>query len=846
MLRLTLKNLWAHKVRLALTGVAVVLGVAFMTGTMVLTDTMGHTFDDMLATTNAGTDVVIQQPETVDAEMGDVRERVPAETLDVIRGVDGVETAAGSIQGFAQLVKADGTVGSLDGLGATIGTNWVDDEQLNPLSLASGRAPTAAGEVVLDRNTVEAEGWTLGDEITVMAKGQPERLTLVGTASFGDVGGLPGSSLVAVSDAEAQRMFAEPGAYDLVAVDAADGVDDAELASSIDRALGTGRFDVQTGEADTATKQDQLRSDLSFFNTFLMAFAYVSLFVGTFIIYNTFSILVAQRSKDMAMLRAIGAGRRQLLRSLLAESAVVGLIASVVGLGVGVLMSFALKALLASVGLEIPSGPAVITTGTIVTAFVVGVTVTVVSALAPAVRASRVRPIAALRDVAVDHSAVSRTRTALGLVLGGAGTALFAAAIAGSPDDAPPLAGLGAVAIFIGVFVLGPVIGRPLVRLMGWPVARTTGVTGSLARENATRSPKRTAATASALMVGVALVGFITILAASTKASIDRSVDRSFRADYVIESGAWGEGGFTPALAGDVAAAPGVESVTGLRNTTVEAFDGSTDLQATDMSAIDGLYDLGVTAGSLADVGEGEVAVTTSTAEAHRLTVGDTVSVSFPRTGDVALTVAAIYETRIDSDYLVDLSTFEANVTDQFDTRIFVGTADGVDAATTRAAIEQVLDAFPNAELQDQAQFKEGITSEIDRMLNLIYGLLALAVVIALLGIANTLALSIHERRREIGLLRAVGTTRGQIRRMVRWEAMLIALLGTALGIGLAVGGAWGMITAVAEQDITTFVVPGTQLAVIVAMAGAAGVLAAVGPARRAARLDVLDAISSS
>jgi putative ABC transport system permease protein len=574
-----------------------------------------------------------------------------------------------------------------------------------------------------------------------------------------------------------------------------------------------------------------------------MDFAYVSLFVGTFIIYNTFSILVAQRTRDMAMLRAIGAGRRQLLRSLVAESVAVGVAASAVGLGVGVVLSSALKALLASVGLEIPSGATVVATGTITTAFVVGVTVTVVSALAPAVRASRVRPVAAMRDVAIEQTAVSTTRTVAGLVLGGVAVASFAAALAGEATSAGPVLGLGMASAFLAVFVLGPVIARPIVRLIGWPVART-GVAGSLARENATRSPKRTTATASALMVGVALVGFITILAASTKVSVEQGVDASFRSDFTIESGAWGEGGLAPSLATEVARVPGVEAVAGLRHAPVSAFEGSTTVGATDTAVIDGLWDLDVVAGSMDDVGEGAVAVRTSTAEAHGIVVGDTVEVTFARTGDVPLEVAAIYaDDLVEDDYLVDLPTFEANVTDQFDARVFVGTVDGTDPADARAALEEVTAAYPNAELQDQTEFKAGITSQIDRMLNLIYGLLALAVVIALLGIANTLALSIHERRREIGLLRAVGMTRAQVRRTVRWEAVFIALLGTVLGTGLAVGGAWGIITALLDQDVTAFVVPGTQLAVVAGMAGLAGVLAAVGPARRAARLDVLDAI---
>jgi putative ABC transport system permease protein len=817
-----------------------------MAGTMVLTDTMGKTFDNMFATGNAGTDVIVQQPETVDAEWGDARERVPASALATIGSVEGVESVAGNIQGFAQLVKADGTVGSLDGLGVTVGANWIADPTLNPFTLAEGEAPVRDDEVVLDRKTVEDNDWSLGDQVTVIAKGAPETFTLVGSATFGEISGMPGSTLVAVNDATAQRLFAEPGFYDLVVASAADGVDHAELTARVDAALGSGTYDVVTGEENTKTQQDQFRDDLSFFNTFLMSFAFVALFVGTFIIYNTFSILAAQRSRDMAMLRAIGAGRRQLLRSMLVEAVAIGVIAGAIGLVAGVGMSFLLKGLLASVGLEIPSGATVVTTGTIVTSFLVGVSVTVVSALAPAVKASRVKPIAALRDVSIDRSAVSVKRTVIGLLVTGLGVTSFAAGIVGDGAGAMQLLGLGALTTIMGVFVLGPVIARPVIKLIGWPVARTTGVTGELARENATRSPKRTAATASALMVGVALVGFITILAASTKASVADSVDYSFRADYVVDSGAYGQGGFTPGLADQLRALPEVEAVAPTRLAAVEIADGSTMVQATDTATIDQLYDLDIVAGSIADVGTNEVAVKAPVAESHGWTVGSTVPITFGRTGTVPMTVAAIYDGVSDADYTVDLDTYEANVTDQYDAKLFVGTLDSIDADSSKAALDSVLGAYPNAELQDQAQFKQSITSDIDRMLNLIYGLLFLAVVIALIGIANTLALSIHERRREIGLLRAVGMTRGQVRRAVRWEAVLIALLGTALGALLAIGGAWGIVRALADENITTFAIPTVQLVIITLLAGGAGVVAAVGPARRAAKLDVLDAIGAS
>jgi putative ABC transport system permease protein len=845
---LTIRGLWAHKLRFLLTGIAVMLGVAFMAGTMVLTDTMGRSFDALFASANADVDVVVQQPETIESELGDGRERVPAATLATIQGLDGVRAAAGSLQGFAQLVKADGSVSSLDGLGMTIGANWIPEE-LSPFDLATGRAPEAADEAILDQGTAEREGWLPGDAFEVVTQEGNRRLTLVGTATMGDLEGIPGSSLIALADGPAQELFGQPGHYDAVVVAAEEGVDAAALADEVDAALGAGTFDVLTAAADTAEQQSQFEEDLSFFNQFLLAFAYVSLFVGTFIIYNTFSIVVAQRKRDMAMLRAIGAGRRQLLLSVLVESVAVGVVASAVGLAVVLVMSMGLRELLSATGLEIPSGDLVVSTGTVVTAFVVGLTVTVLSAVAPAVRASRIAPIAALREVDRDDSGTSIARALIGLLLAGGGVAAFAAGLVAEGTQALQLVGVGAVGTIVGVFVLGPVIARPAVAALGWPLPLLSGMAGRLARENATRNPKRTSATASALMIGVALVGFITILAASTKASVEASVDRSMRADYVIDSGAWGEGGFSPDLAAGLTGLTELDAISPLRSAPIEVDGRSTTVDAVDTGVIDRLFDLEVVHGAMADVGPGSVAIDAGKAAEHGVGVGDEIDVLFG-TGTATLAVAAIFDEPIGAvggaPYVVDLATFEANVTDQFDRQVFVTAADGVPVAASTRALEAAIADLPNAELQNQAQFKESITSEIDQMLNLIYGLLALAVVIALIGIANTLALSVHERTRELGLLRAVGMGRRQLRTSIRWESVLIALLGTALGAVLAIGGAWGSVRALGTEGVTTFTVPPGQMLTIVGLAAVAGVVAALGPARRAARLDVLAAIATS
>jgi putative ABC transport system permease protein len=847
-LALTLKGLWAHKLRFLLTGLAVILGVSFMSGSMILTDTMAATFDELLAENNEGVDAVVQRPAAIEGMGDDVRERLDESMMGVVDDVDGVSAAFGSVQGFAQLVRADGDVAQ-NVMGATIGTNWIDDARLNPLDLAAGAAPRAPGEAVVDRATVEAQGWSIGDRFTVLGKTGAEDLRLVGVATFGEIDGIPGSTMIATDLPTAQTMFGEPGSFDTILVARDGSLSADELALGLRSAFAGDDVEVLTGAADTAAKQHDLRENLKFFNTFLLSFAYIALFVGVFIIYNTFSIVVAQRTRDLAMIRAIGASRAQVIRSVLIEALAVAAVSVATGLVAGVGMSFALRALIARVGLSIPNGPIVITSSTVVTSAIVGALVTLASALAPALRAGRVAPIAALREVTLDRSHLSIKRAVAGIVVIALGVLVSAAGVKGSGSSALSQLGLGAVATLVGLFVLGPVVARPILRVLGAPARTVSGTVGHLAVENARRNPKRTAATAAALMIGVGLVGFITIIASSATVAVERQVDQSFRADYVIESGQWGEGGLSPDLAAELRTLPRVAAISPVRVAPVLVDGRKTQVAGVDASSLEAVYDLEPVAGHVADLDAGRVAVESGTAADNGLDVGDHVTMTFARTGDVDMTVAMIFESEIagtgSASWIVDLAAYEANVTDQYDRQVYVRFESTADAAASRAAIDAVLDDWPNGELQDQAEFKQSIISEINQLLNLIYGLLALAIVIALIGIANTLALSVHERTRELGLMRAVGMLRSQVRAMVRWESVLIAVFGTGLGLALSLAGAWTIVQALSEEGITEVVVPVGRLSVIVAVAVVAGVVAALLPARRAARLDVLRAISS-
>jgi putative ABC transport system permease protein len=843
-LHLSLRSVRAQLVRFVLTATAVVLGVAFMSGTMILTDTMSASFDRVFETANAGVDVIVQHPTTGDDPTLD-HPRLPAATLARVRQVAGVAAAEGTVQGLAQLAQEHQS----GPMSITLGMNWIAEPDLNPLELSEGRPPRDSREAVVDQATADREGWKVGDEVTIVAEDGPQPFALVGLATFGDLQGLPGASLLATNTETAQRLFGEPGAFDALVVAGDGSVQPDRLVDDIRGALDDGSLEVVSGRDDTADKQADLHEDLRFFNAFLLAFAAVALFVGVFIIYNTFTIVLAQRSRELATLRLLGASRPQVLQSVLLEAGIIGIASSGIGLVLGVFTSRALRAMLVSAGLPLPAGPTVISSATVITATVVGLAVTLGSTIVPALRARRIAPLAAMRDLEIDRSGTSRVRAGLGLFSIMSGAVLIAVGLQHSGPQAIRLAGLGTLAAIVGVLASAPLISRPAVRVLATPAHALSGTIGRLASDNARRNPNRTAATATALMIGVTLVGFITILANSASHAVSESVDRSFRADYVIDSGALPGAGFSTGLADEVRALPDVAAVSPRRTSTVSIAGRSTGISAVDASVFERLYDVKPVAGKISDLDYGDIAVESTTAAAQGLHVGDQVTVTFGRTGDVLLTVRAIFDQALEgmagNDWIVDVETLDSNVTRQYDQQLYVAIRDGVDPGAARHAIDAAVGDWPGAEIQDQAEYKQAITDEIDKVLNLVYALLALAIVIAVLGIANTLALSVHERTREIGLLRAIGMTRGQVRAAVRWESLIIALFGTTLGLVLAVGSAWTVVRASAAQDMSTLAVPYQRLMVIALIAALAGLAASLAPARRASRMDVLAAIAA-
>ena len=852
MFKIAWRGLLAHKVRLVATVLAVVLGVAFMAGTQVFTDTFSKSFDDIFADVNHGTDAVVRSTQKIERDFGGAqRSRISESVVPQVQGVQGVKAAEGAIQGQIRIIGKDGKpTGDPQNGPPTFGLNWMTDSQLSQWRIVDGRAPAGPTELVLDQAITKAQDFHVGDPVSITAgQGQTTTFTLVGVAKFGKAENFSGASAALFDTTTAQTIAAEPGKFDWIAVAAQPGVSQSTLVDHIQQAGLPADTESITGAQFTKENQDTFRKVFSTFKTFLLIFALIALFVGAFIIYNTFSIIVAQRTKEVAMLRAIGATRRQVLSSVIAESAIVGLIASIIGVGVGIVLALGLKAAF-SAGGGLPPGSPVISLRTVAVSLVIGVLVTVISAVFPARRAAKVAPVAAMRDVAVDTTGRSRVRVAAGIGIALIGGLFLYVGLFTKVDSPLPVVGGGIFFVFIGVAVLGPTLANPLSKLIGWPIARLGGVTGRLARENARRNPKRTASTASALMIGVGLVSFIAIAGQSLKASTTELIDRGIKADYVVDSGSFINGGLNPTLTNDLAAVPGVAIAAGLRLNLAKVDDKGQIVLAFDPQALPKVFAFNVVDGSLDQLGVDGVLIDKKTATAKGLTIGSTVPLTFAETGPQTFMVRAIYDTTLPlpgGSYLISNVAYNANypVNQQVDYQVYVKLASGVKLASVRDPIQQLTDAYPTAKLQDINQFKNTQLKQIDQFLLVIYVLLGLSLIIAVIGIINTLLLSVYERIREIGLLRAVGETRGQLRSTVRWEAVIIAVLGTLQGLVIGLFFGWALVKALYDDGVKVFSIPYGQLALFVVIAGTVGVVSALYPAFRAARLNILAAISS-
>lgn len=848
MWKVTINGLLAKKLRFLLTGLAVTLGVAFLAGTFVLTDTIQRVFDDLFADVYSHTDAVVRNQEAFESDFASLRPPVDGSVLDRVREVEGVAAAEGTVQvTYAQLVDKKGKAIGDPGQGPpTLGFNWSDNPDLNRFRVVEGgHPPETADQIVVDRGSARKGHLHVGDRIDVLTQRGTKKYTVVGIARFGKADNLGGASIVLFTLPEARRIAGYGHQYDEIDVVATPGVSQEVLKERLSKVVGQGKIEVLTGEEVTEESQSEFRRALSFFNTFLLVFAGVALFVGSFIIFNTFSIVVAQRTREMALLRAIGASRRQVVGSVLGESMVVGLVASALGLGAGVGLAVVLEAALNGIGISIPSGTIVVSPRTVVAALVVGTLITTLSALIPARRAARVPPVAAIRDVAIEQPPRLFRRLALGATLLALGVGLLLVGLVGRPDKAPAFVGAGGFVVLVAVIVLGPVVARPVARAIGAPLPRLRGMTGTLARENAIRNPRRTAVTASALMIGVALVGFITIFAASVKASISAIVEQQVKADLVVRAGNGFQAGVSPELAKEIRKLPQVAAASGIRFGPAQVDGKTTFLAAADTSVVGQLLDLNVVEGSLASIKADGIGVALDKARDKGWKLGDEVPVLFADTGEKRMRIEAIFDPlQTPTPYVTSLAAYDANFKERLDFRVDVRLAEGVTLEEGRKAIQPLLRDYPTAKLLDPAGLAREQGSQVNQLVNMVYVMLALAVVIALIGIANTLALSIYERTRELGLLRAVGMSRSQVREAVRWEAVIISLFGTALGLAVGLFFGYTMYMSLHDQGFTVFDVAPAQLLLVVVIAAVAGVVAAIGPARRASRLDVLRAVS--
>jgi putative ABC transport system permease protein len=843
----TLKGLLAHKLRLAATALAIVLGVSFVAGTYVLTDTITASFDTLFKQVTQGIDVAVRSQETFGGfDTGEVRDPMPEEVLNEVKGVDGIRVAEGSVTGYAQLVGKDGkavTTGGAPSLGVSLsqGTAFSAGS-----TIRSGRLPSGPGELVVDAKTATDTGYKVGDRVKVLFQGPAKTFTVSGIIGFGQADNLGGARLVGFDLPTAQELLNRNGKFDEIDAAAAEGVTPEQLRDRV-RAVLDPRYEVLTGAELAEDTAAQINDTIGrFLSTALLAFAFVSLLVGGFLIFNTFTIIVAQRTRELALLRCLGASRRQVMSSVLLESLIVAVIASLVGLGLGVLIASGLKALLSTfLGGDIPTTGIQFQPRTVIVSLAVGVIITVLAALLPALKATRVPPVAALQpETAFAPTGFRKRRIVLGVLVTVVGIALLLAGLFRPEGNRLVNVASGAVVVFFGVAILSPLIARPLARLIGWPFARAFRLPGSLARQNAMRNPRRTASTAAALMIGLALVAFVSIFAASIKASTTKTLEDTVSADYILFNDQFQP--FSPEAAQRLAQQPELAAVAGMRIGPWKLNGAGKSLFAVDPAAYSQVVKTETTAGSLDALASGGLAVKDTVAKANGWTVGENVAMEFPRTGVQQIPVKAIYtDNQLNGDYLLALSDYERNYSDQADSQILVKAAPGVAPASSRAAVDRVMADFPNVTVRDQAEFRDQQARQIDQIINLFYSLLGLAILIALFGIVNTLGLSIFERIRELGLLRAVGATRAQLRSMIRWEAVIIAVLGAVLGLAVGVFFGWTIVRALASQGISEFTLPAGQLVLFVVAAGLAGILAAVLPGRRAAKVDVLRAITT-
>ncbi len=845
MFRIALKGILGRKARLILTSLAVILGTSFLAGTSVFSDTLNRTFDNLFSDVFKNVDAYVRSTQVIDADFGqEERQRISADLVSIVEKVPGVRDASPDIQAFARIIGKDGKPIGSDGQGPpTFGS--IGEEFAGALwSTAKGDWPNGPSEVVIDEASAKAGKYELGDTVKVVAQSGSREFTLVGIASYGDVRSPGGATFALFDSVTAAEFLTKPGFIDAILVSGDGSVSDEKLSKAIQDALPTtSKTETLTGAEITLETQDQIGSALDFFGILLSTFSFIALGVGCFVIYNVFSISAAQRQRENALLRAIGASRKQITRAMLIEATVVGLLGSVIGLVAGIGLSAGLSALLRAVNIDIPSGGLVLSQNTVTSTIIIGLIVTVLSAILPARRAGKVPPLAAMRATALEIAEPGRKRLYTGLISIALGLAIIVAVVMGASNN---YLGIGILFVFIGTIVLGPIIARPVAMFLGRPAARFRGVTGVMARQNSARNPKRTSRTASPVLIGVALVTAVTALAASIKGQIDDVFTAQFKGDYAISTDARGFGGLSPSLAVDLNKMPQVEKATGFGFLTVKIEDNGQYLTTITPKTIEGLWDIGLINATYSDLTTSDIFVSESTAKKKNIALGSVLQTTFGDGSTRPLKVAGFFVNDEIGNYIANSALVDGSAIIMFDIGVYIKTKDNVDKAEAFTALENAVKKYGQGELLTKQEYINKQSGQVNQLLGLIYGLLMLSVIISIVGIIITLLLSVFERQRELALLRAVGMTRSQVRTTVRWESVITSLLGAVLGIILGIGLGWVIVFALKDQGLTSFKLPVGPTIVIMIMSFIVGLFAAIYPAWRATRVNILDALNTN